>query len=46
MSDFGGDEKEQAAVFNHTVNEGGLFNNIANSPLKNHLPSRFKKNLG
>ena len=46
MSDFGGDNKEKEAVFDHTVKEGGLFNNIANSPIKDHIPSQFKKNLG
>jgi len=46
MSDFGGDDKEKEAVFDHTVNEGGLFSNIANSPLKDHLPTRFKRNMG
>ena len=36
-----GDEREKDAVFEHTLNKGGLFENIKSSPLKNHLPKNF-----
>jgi hypothetical protein len=42
MSELG-DEREKDAVFAHTLNKGGLFENIRASPLKNHLPKNFNK---
>jgi len=42
MSELG-DEREKDAVFAHTLKNGGLFENIRQSPLKNHLPKNFGK---
>ena len=39
------DEDEKEAVFNHSIQRGGLFGQIADSPLKEYLPNKFKNRM-
>ena len=39
------DEDEKDAVFAHSMQRGGLFGQIAASPLKEYLPSKLKKSM-
>ena len=39
------DEDEKDAVFSHSMQRGGLFGQLAASPLKEFLPNKFKKKM-
>ncbi len=39
------DEDEKDAVFTHSMQKGGLFGQMAGSPLKDYMPDRFKQKM-